>query len=60
MLSDEVAASIRTRAELARRLARELKEPNAVKALTEIAEALEHDAAQLEDNIVELKPPNHD
>ena len=53
--NNQIAESIRTRAELARRLARELKDPNAVKALTEIAGALEDEAAKLEQNVIDIK-----
>lgn len=54
MGGSEAAASIRTRAELARRLASELKDPSAVKALEEIADALDADADNLENNLVPL------
>jgi hypothetical protein len=40
-------ASIRMRAELARRLANELKEPKAVAALREIADTLDEEAERL-------------
>lgn len=60
MPNQEIAASIRTRAELARRLASQLKEPNAVKALTEIALALEEEADKLEHNVVDMKRPSAD
>lgn len=55
---NEIAASIRTRAELARRLANELSEPNAVKALLEIAAALDEEAAALEHDTVTKLPLN--
>ena len=48
-MNREVVASIRTRAELARRLARELKEPAAARSLLEIADSLDADAAKLEE-----------
>ncbi len=44
--------SVDTYAELARRLANELSEPNAVKALLEIAAALDEDADKLERDVV--------
>ena len=50
----ETAASIRTRAELARRIATELTEPNAVAALNEIADALDVEADRLECNVVQI------
>ncbi len=55
----EIAASIRTRAELARSLATALSEPNAVKALHEIAAALDEEADKLDGDIV-TKPPLND
>ncbi len=54
----EIAASIRTRAELARRLSNELSEPNAVKALHEIAAALDEEADKLDGDIVTKLPLN--
>lgn len=58
MARTEIAASIRTRAELARRRANELKEPNAVKALLEIAAALDQEADKFEGDIVTKLPLN--
>lgn len=51
----ENVASLRTRAELARRLATELKEPKAVAALREIAEALDEEADKLECKVVRIE-----
>ena len=51
----KIVSSIRTRAALARRLADELKEPNAVATLRQIADALDEDASSLEDNVVQLR-----
>jgi hypothetical protein len=44
----EIAASIRTRAELARRLSTEIKEPKAAATLREIARDLFEEADRLE------------
>jgi uncharacterized protein Yka (UPF0111/DUF47 family) len=56
-----VVASIRTRAEIARRLATELKDPKAVQALIEIAEALEADADNLErEPVIQMVKPNNE
>ncbi|MCL6730105.1 hypothetical protein [Sphingomonas hankyongi] len=51
----EHAAAIRTRAELARRLAGEIKEPRASAALREIADGLDADADMLERNVIQIK-----
>ena len=56
----EIVSSIRTRAAVARRLADELHEPNAVATLQEIADALDEDANSLEQNVVRLKIPIND
>ena len=53
----EATASIRTRAELARRLARELKDPSAIRALNEIAAALDAEADNLEQAVPLKQPP---
>jgi hypothetical protein len=52
MPNEEISA-IRTRAELARRLASE-SGPKAAKALREIAEMLDAEADQLENNVVSI------
>jgi predicted nucleic acid-binding Zn-ribbon protein len=54
-MGSEAIASIRTRAELARRLSTEIKDPAAQQALREIADALEAEAESLEHNIVLIK-----
>ena len=54
LMSHEVVASIRMRAELARRLATEMKERKTANALREIAEALDRDADDLEGNTVRM------
>ena len=52
-------ASIRMRAELARRLANELKEPKAVAALREIADALDEEAERLQNAPLSNVRPIH-
>lgn len=59
-MGSEFVASIRTRAELARRLSTEIKDPAAATALREIADALDEEADKLERNvtpIVQQLPP---
>lgn len=51
-MGSDAIASIRTRAELARRLSTEIKDPAAQLALREIAAALEAEADALENNVV--------
>lgn len=52
----EAAAALRTRAELARRLSTEIKEPRATAALREIAEALDVEADKLEtENVMKIR-----
>jgi hypothetical protein len=53
----EIAASIRMRAELARRLSTEIKEPTSAAALREIARQLYQEAIEVEENAVTIKPP---
>jgi hypothetical protein len=53
----EAVAALRTRAELARRLSSEIKEPRASAALREIAEALDAEADKLEtENVMKIRP----
>ena len=54
-MGSDFAASIRTRAELARRLAIEINEPKAATALREIADALDAEADKLECNVVPIE-----
>jgi hypothetical protein len=54
-MEHESAGVIRTRAELARRLAHELKNPRARKELLQIADDLEAEAAKLENNVVPIR-----
>lgn len=56
-MGNELVASIRTRAELARRLSTEIKEPAAAAALREIADTLEQEADKLEDNVASIRQP---
>lgn len=52
----EAVAALRTRAELARRLSTEIKEPRATAALHEIAEALDAEADKLEtENVMKIR-----
>jgi hypothetical protein len=52
----EAVAALRTRAELARRLSTEIKEPRATAALREIAEALDVEADKLEtENVMKIR-----
>jgi hypothetical protein len=57
MGSSEDIAAIRIRAELARRLAGELKDPHSGFALNEIAKALDAEADNLECNVVQMPEP---
>lgn len=54
-----MAVTIRTRAELARRLSTEIKDPAAAATLREIADTLEAEADKLEHNIEPIRdtPP---
>jgi hypothetical protein len=55
--------SIRTRAELARRLSTQINEPKSAKALREIADALDAEADMLESNVSplrEMSPPRQE
>jgi hypothetical protein len=45
------------RAELARRLSTEIKEPTSAAALREIARQLYQEAIEVEENAVTIKPP---
>lgn len=56
LMGSELVASIRTRAELARRLSTEIKQPSAAAALCEIAYTLYEDADKLEDNAASIRP----
>ncbi|HEV2595390.1 MAG TPA: hypothetical protein VGU01_09360 [Sphingomicrobium sp.] len=56
-MTREAIAAIRARAELARRLAAENKQPDAKAALLEIASMLDADADRLE--MAERKEPGH-
>lgn len=52
----KAVAALRTRAELARRLSTEIKEPRATAALREIAEALDVEADKLEtENVMKIR-----
>ena len=53
-MTNDLVASIRTRAEIARRLSTEIKEPSAATTLREIADALDADADKLA-NVFEPK-----
>lgn len=48
----DIDKTLRTRAELARRLSQEIKEPNASQSLREIAEALDAEADKIAENVV--------
>lgn len=54
-MPNDAVTSIRTRAELARRLSTELKDPHAIQSLREIAASLDAEADDLENNVVRLE-----
>lgn len=58
-MGSELAVTIRTRAELARRLSTEIKDPAAAATLREIADTLEAEADKLEHNVEPIRdtPP---
>lgn len=56
-MASDLAASIRTRAELARRLSAEIKDPAAAASLRKIAETLDAEASRLECNVTPISKP---
>jgi hypothetical protein len=62
-MGSELVESIRTRAELARRLSTEIKDPAAAATLREIADTLDAEADKLEQNVEPIRqqiPPAAD
>lgn len=57
IMASDLAASIRTRAELARRLSTQITDETAAAALREIAETLDSEAERLESNVVPISKP---
>ena len=56
-MASDLAASIRTRAELARRLSIEIEDQTAAATLREFAETLDSEADRLEFNVIPISKP---
>lgn len=56
-MTSDLVASIRTRAELARRLSNEIADETAAATLRDIAETLDSEADRLERNVIPISKP---